>query len=85
MTVASPASDMLLEVKGLTKHFTLHGDIFSKLADQTRAVVQPTRYLDLPPERTGLLFVFRVFDKLSYAIVLNTTEPIVVGDVVRRP
>jgi len=60
-------------------------DIFSKLADQTRAIVQPTRYLDLPPERTGLLFVFRVFDKLSYAIVLNTTEPIVVGDVVRRP
>ena len=60
-------------------------DIFSKLSDQTRAIVQPTRYLDLPPERTGLLFVFRVFDKLSYAIVLNTTEPIVVGDVVRRP
>jgi hypothetical protein len=60
-------------------------DIFSKLADQTRVMVQPTRYLDLPPERTGLLFVFRVFDKLSYAIVLNTTEPIVVGDVVRRP
>ena len=60
-------------------------DIFSKLADQTRSIVQPTRYLDLPPERTGLLFIFRVFDKLSYAIVLNTTEPIVVGDVVRRP
>jgi hypothetical protein len=60
-------------------------DIFSKLSDQTRTIGQPTRYLNLPPERTGLLFVFRVFDKLSYAIVLNTTEPIVVGDVVRRP
>ena len=61
------------------------GDVLSKLADQTRAIVPPTRYLNLPPERSGLLFVFRVFDKLSYAIVLNTTEPIVVGDVVRKP
>ena len=60
-------------------------DILSKLADQTRAIVPPTRYLNLPPERSGLLFVFRVFDRLSYAIVLNTTEPILVGDVVRRP
>ena len=60
-------------------------DVISKLADQTRAIVPPTRYLNLPPERSGLLFVFRVFDKLSYAIVLNTTEPIVVGDVVRKP
>jgi len=61
------------------------GDVLSKLSDQTRAIIPPTRYLNLPPERSGLLFVFRVFDRLSYAIVLNTTEPIVVGDVVRKP
>jgi hypothetical protein len=60
-------------------------DVISRLFDQTKSVVQPQRYLELPPERSGLLFVFRVFDRVAYAIVLNTTEPIVVGDVVRKP
>ena len=60
-------------------------DVISKLADQTRPILPPTRYLELPPERTGLLFVFRVFDRVAYAIVLNTSEPIVAGDVVRKP
>lgn len=60
-------------------------DVISKIVDQTRTIMQPTRYLNLPPERSGLVFVFRVFDRVAYAIVLNTTEPIVVGDIVRKP
>ena len=39
----------------------------------------------LPDERTGLVFVFRVFEKMSYAIVMRVTKPIYVGDVVRTP
>ncbi len=31
------------------------------------------------------MFVFRVFDRVSYAILLNTSEPVVVGDMVRTP
>jgi hypothetical protein len=39
----------------------------------------------LPDERNGLVFVFRVFDKMSYGLVMRSLRPIYVGDVVRTP
>lgn len=39
----------------------------------------------LPDSRNGLMFVFRVFDRISYALIMNATTPVVVGDVVRTP
>jgi hypothetical protein len=60
-------------------------DIMSRLADKTTIILPPTRYLNIPPERSGLLFVFRVFNRVAYAILLNTAEPVVVGDMVRKP
>ena len=38
-----------------------------------------------PPERYGLVFVFRVFDRISYALVMDVSRPVVVTDLVRTP
>ncbi len=39
----------------------------------------------LPSERAGLLMIYRVFEKLSYGIVLETEQPLAVNDEVRNP
>ena len=41
--------------------------------------------VQLPTERAGILMVFRAFEKMAYGLVLQTTEPLRVGDVVRTP
>lgn len=41
--------------------------------------------VQLPAERAGLTMVFRSFEKLSYALVLQTKRPLAVGDQVRNP
>ena len=39
----------------------------------------------LPDERAGLLMVFRTFEKLSYALVLEADRPLAISDKVRNP
>ena len=38
-----------------------------------------------PEERYGTAFVFRVFEKVSYALIMNTTRSVNLGDIVRAP
>jgi LysM repeat protein len=41
--------------------------------------------MKLPDERHGLLFVFRVFDRVSYALILNVQDPVRAGDRFTQP
>ena len=41
--------------------------------------------LKLPDERNGLMMVFRTFDKLSYALILDITDGVRVGDRLASP
>jgi hypothetical protein len=39
----------------------------------------------LPEEESGLVMVFRVFERVSYALVMNATRPIHINDAVETP
>ena len=41
--------------------------------------------IKLPDERYGLVFVFRTFDRVSYALVMSATRPVQINDVVTTP
>lgn len=53
-----------------------------RLTDKTDSARPPMK---LPNERNGLMMVFRAFDRLSYALVLQVTDPIRVGDRFANP
>ncbi|QEP44100.1 LysM peptidoglycan-binding domain-containing protein [Ectothiorhodospiraceae bacterium BW-2] len=42
-------------------------------------------WLKLPDERSGLLMVFRVFERMSYALVMEATLPMRIGDRIGAP
>ncbi|WP_119156745.1 LysM peptidoglycan-binding domain-containing protein [Caldimonas tepidiphila] len=54
----------------------------SKAVDRTQG---RALRMQLPDERHGLLFVFRTFERMSYALILNVQEPVKVGDRFTQP
>jgi hypothetical protein len=64
------------------------GHVLAILRDGERRV--DTTYakpeaIKLPDERHGLIFVFRVFDRVSYALLLQVQQPVVAGDRFTQP
>ena len=59
---------------------------------QGKVVIDPTEEgkriktrIKLPDERHGVLFVFRVFERMSYALILRVEEPVSPGDLFAQP
>lgn len=55
------------------------------LTKKGRVVKSEGKALTLPDEQYGLLFVFRVFDKVSYALVMQTRLPVQLLDQAQTP
>ncbi|HLS87008.1 MAG TPA: LysM peptidoglycan-binding domain-containing protein [Burkholderiales bacterium] len=53
--------------------------------DVTKEAGASDARIALPEERYGIVFVFRVFDRVSYALVMDASRPVSPGDVVRTP
>jgi nucleoid-associated protein YgaU len=66
-----------LEVGHVLALYTLGGTV--------RDVSGKEATIKLPDERAGLAFVFRVFNRVSYALVMNISKPISPLDVVQTP
>jgi LysM domain len=55
------------------------------VADATRPTGSGAAPLILPNERYGIAFVFRVFDRVSYALVMTISKPVNKLDLVQNP
>ena len=70
-----------VEVGHVLALYTLGGTV----RDTTKARDDPGARIKLPDERAGLAFVFRVFDRVSYALIMQISRPVAPLDVVQTP
>jgi len=70
-----------IEVGHVLALYSLGGTV----RDVTKARGAPDAQIKLPDERSGVLFVFRVFDRVSYGLIMQISRPVNPLDVVRTP
>ena len=58
---------------------------FEKKAPLQAKLVLAPGQVKLPDERVGLLMVFRTFNRVSYALIMNTSDAIYTADTVHTP
>ena len=64
-------------------------DLQSLILEQFNRFARPGErsnpMINLPEERAGLLLVFQPYDRISYALVVDSERPMHILDVVRNP
>ncbi len=58
---------------------------FEKKSEKNDGLALEPGMIKLPDERVGLLMVFRVFDRVSYGLIMQASDPINTKDAVQTP
>ena len=86
--VANAAQNQVVAINRGTRDGMERGHVVAVLRDgerRTDTTYAKPEAIQLPDERHGLMFVFRVFDRVSYALVLQVQQPVVAGDHFTQP
>ena len=86
--VINAGQNQVVAINQGTRDGIVAGHVLAILKDGQRIVdkTDATRPLmKLPNERNGLLMVFRTFERVSYALILETTDSVRVGDRLVNP
>lgn len=84
----SAGQNQIVTINRGTKDGMERGHVMALWRDGARAVdtTDPAKPLmKLPDERIGTLFVFRTFDRVSYALILQSEDPVKPGDRFTQP
>lgn len=82
-TVPTDDAGLAARLKGMLPNYVVPDAVITSPDPRAQARLQ--REVKLPNERSGLVFVFRVFDRVSYGLIMQTRRPIYINDVVQTP
>jgi hypothetical protein len=90
--VSEAGSDQIITISRGRREGLERGNVLAlysygaEVTDRTDLLSHKKREtVKLPDERNGLVFIFRVFEKVSYGLVMSATQPVKIGDVATKP
>ncbi len=87
-SVANAAQNQVVAINRGTKDGLESGHVLAILKAGAKLIDKTSETRDamqLPDERNGLVMVFRTFERVSYALILDITEGVKVGDRLANP
>ena len=86
--VVNAAQNQVVVIDKGTRDGMQVGHVMAVLKDGARVLdrtMGKPEFIKLPDERNGLLMVFRPFETLSYALILEITDGVKIGDKFTTP